>query len=179
MNYCRLRNYLLAIVLSLGILPCLAVPAAGTTDLGLQVSTDFEAVMAGLKIQLGDIAITPKFGFAVQHFKNRGTGFMVGMGAGFDYYLQAWTDQKIRPYLGNDLVLYVSDMTLGTHVWVADDVHVGVEYWISDRLSFGGNIGAQLGFGNAAYTSGALNTKVGTSSVSFGVTSKINMTYYF
>jgi hypothetical protein len=183
---------LIAVVLTLGLVSALAAQemeysegGGGGTQFGIQASTNFEGPMAGLKIQMKDWAITPKFGFFIQHIKDSdnkndgGTGFVFGMGSGFDYYMPGWREGKLRPYLGGDVLFFIPHKPDNTDFWMALVPHFGVEYWVSNSFSFGGNLGVSFGFGESFYTPTTTGITIGESDFSFGFNGVLNMTYYF
>jgi len=151
---------------------------ASSTTVGLQASTNFQEMLAGLKIQMGNIAWTPKFGFFVQSLKDRpGSVFNVGVGMGLDYYFQE--GKTLRPYVGGDFLVYLPHTPeRGTDLWFVISPHVGAEYWLSRSFSVGGNLGAQFGVGDAFYTPNTIGL-VGTSDFSFGINGMLHVTYYF
>jgi hypothetical protein len=146
--------------------------------IGLQVSTNFQEMLAGLKIQMDNFAITPKFGFFVQSIKDHeGSVFNVGLGSGFDYY---FGEAKLRPYVGGDFLMYIPHVPGDTDIWFVLSPHLGAEYWLSNSFSVGGNIGVQFGVGDSFYTQNTLGFVVGhQSDFSFGINGMINLTYYF
>ncbi|MEW6439791.1 MAG: hypothetical protein AB1640_02545 [bacterium] len=157
----------------------------GGTQIGLQAATNFEGPMAGLKIQMRNWAITPKLGFFVQHIKEDdndqggGTGFVFGFGSAIDYYIASWREGKLRPYVGSDVLFFIPHVPDNTDFWASVIPHFGVEYWIVDSFSFGGNLGLAFGFGESFYTPTTTGFTLGESDFSFGINGIINMTYYF
>ena len=192
------RNFLLsgvlALVLSFALVPGLAAQdgtyegeytgggGGGGVDLGLQASTNFQDMLVGLKVQFANFAIIPKMGFIAQPLKDSaGTIFLFEFGCGFDYYFPKWATGKLRPYLGNDLIFTIVDLgkATDTKFWVIDDIHIGAEYWITDRFSIGGNVGLNMGFGESPYSPNTIGLIIAESSFGFGIGGKLNMTYYF
>lgn len=152
---------------------------AGGPRFGLQASTNFEQMLVGLKIQMKNWAVTPKAGLFVQtHDGEEDTAFAFTFGTGIDYYMPGWREGRLRPYIGDDILFFISDQD-DTDVWVVNDLHVGAEYWLSDSFSFGGNIGAQLGFGDSRYTPNTLGVVHGEANFSFGFGGILHLTYYF
>ncbi len=148
------------------------------TAIGLQASTNFEEMLAGLKIHIGDVALTPKFGFFLQSLKDRaGNVSNVVFGMGFDYYFGK--GKKARPYVGGDFLVYLPHAPgSGTDVWCVLSPHVGAEYWLNTSFSIGANLGLQFGIGDSFYTP----TTIGIfekSDFSFGTNGLIHVTYYF
>ena len=144
---------------------------------GLQASTNFQEMLVGLKIQMDNFAVTPKFGFFVQSLKDdAGSAFNIGVGAGFDYYFSP--EKKLRPYVGGDFLVYIPHMPDDTDIWFAISPHIGAEYWLSTSFSIGGNLGVQFGVGDSFYTPNTIGV-AGSSDFSFGINGMLNLTYYF
>lgn len=174
-----------ALVLALVFVPCLAAepaepmpqeeaPAAGTR-FGLQAATSFQDLQVGLKIQMEDFAITPRFGFFYQSVRRASDAFNFTFGSGFDYYLKSG---KLRPYVGADLLFCVTD-TADTDIWVILYPHVGAEYWLGKDFSLGGNLGPAFGFGKSRFTPNTIGMLVVESEFTFGINAVLNITYYF
>jgi hypothetical protein len=166
------------LVACFAVVPCsLAEEARNETSgksLGLQAATNFEEMLAGLRIIADDLAITPKIGFFVQDLEG-GTAYNFGFGCGLDYYLR---EGRLRPYVGGDLLLYIPHVPDRTDVWVVVSPHIGAEQWIGDSFSVGGNLGVQFGFGDSFYTPNTIGI-VGESNFSFGINGVLHVTYYF
>jgi hypothetical protein len=146
---------------------------------GLQASTNFQEMLVGLKIQMDNFAVTPKFGFFVQSLKDRaGNVFNFGVGSGLDYYFSP--GKKLRPYVGGDFLIYIPHIPDDTDIWFVISPHVGAEYWLSTSFSIGGNLGVQFGVGDSFYTPNTIGlVESAKSDFSFGINGMLNLTYYF
>ncbi len=190
----RTKAGLLVLILIFGIAPYLTAQEiyedSTDTSVGIQLSTNFEETMFGVKIQTGDIAITPKIGFFVQTLETprwtsnsailgtkKETAFAFAFGSGFDYYLK---QGMLRPYVGADILLYLYSCA-GTDWWMLLSPHAGAEYWLSDSFSIGGNLGIQIGVGESRYLPNTIGytSNAEEGNFSFGLAGKFNMTYYF
>jgi hypothetical protein len=173
-----IRVGLMVLVFLLGMVPCVVAQEAKTDSdpkwLGIQASTNFQEMMAGVRIKARDFAVTPKFGFFVQDLDN-GTAYNIGFGCGFDYYLRRGS---LRPYVGGDVLLYIPHVSGTTDVWAVLSPHIGIEQWIGDAFSIGANLGMQFGFGDSFYTPNTIDI-VGKSNFSFGINGMLHVTYYF
>jgi hypothetical protein len=169
---------MIVLLCSFGVVPWVGAQEAKTEDgskwWGLQASTNFQEMMAGVRIHASGFALTPKIGFFVQDLDD-GTAYNIGFGLGFDYYLR---EGSLRPYLGSDFLVYIPHVAGETDVWGVISPHVGVEQWIGDAFSIGANLGLQFGFGDSFYTPNTIDI-VGKSNFSFGINGMLHLTYYF
>ncbi len=165
-----IRNILLALVIFIGLLPCHAA-LAQDVDMGAQFEIHAATAsitnggLLGLKIQMEDWAITPKLGFGVTSYKgNVDTLIVFRIGSTFDYY---FSDGDLRPYAGGGLLFNIAAQN-GTDFWVTIDPHIGLEYWLTDSVSLGGNAALGLGFGELANQNFEIN-----------LGGNLSMTYYW
>jgi len=177
-----------ALILSVVVVPP-TMAAGDRTRIGLQAGTNFQEALLGLQIHFSNFAITPRFGVGVATVKiadvESETFFNVGFGCGFDWYIPAWRKGKLRPFIGNDFMVQLSNanvkgVDLKTRVHIFDDIHVGVEYWLIDDLSLAGNIGVVFGFAKSGSAPEVrYNDALNPLTFSVGLAGKLLLTYYF
>jgi len=165
----------------------------GGTRFGLQAGTSFHEALLGFQIRFNNLAITPRIGLGVVIVKDNiadnadtTTAFSAGFGSGFDWYFTPRKVGKVLPFIGNDFMILLSNANINnkgeqaTRVHIADDIHVGVEYWFVDNLSLAGNVGVVFGFAKSG-TAPEIRFNSPTTPTTFdvGLSGKLLLTYYF
>ncbi len=130
------------ILMVLGMILVVVLMTGDSVNAGqIQLASNFDDVLIGIKMKKGQFSFSPRFGFTFQNNTDF-TEYNLSMGASIDYASKNWIKNSLSPYWG---IGFYGEMHSSYHtdpfISYKADLHGGIEYKLSDSFSISGELG--------------------------------------